>query len=129
MNQLRTAELTESLARLLAEATAEQRLGDGGRLAWLGHQLRIYSQRLVGFAAAPNMNREALRDSDLFRCVEVGAIAVEAEMAAMPSLSLRSAQWERVITAIDKFRQNGTAERAARIADAVKMWQDELTAA
>jgi hypothetical protein len=129
MNQLRTAELTESLARQLAEATAEQQLGDGGRLAWLAHHLDLYAGRLVGFAAAPNMNLQALRNSVLFSCVEVGATAVEAEMASRRSLSVRSARWARVIAAIDEFRQEGTAEGAARIADAVKMWQADLAQA
>jgi len=63
--------LEDAYLQLLLDDAPGSEPGSPMRLSWLASHFRLYTSRLVAFANTPSVDLPTLRNSDLFRAVEV----------------------------------------------------------
>ena len=125
---MQRAELEAALDRHLAEENPGAAIGSATRLRWLSHHLSLYTSRLAGFAALPDVPIDALQEHDLFRAVEAGVAALEREFAASVTTRNLSAEWSSVRDAIGTLHTDFNRARIDALHAAAFEWRAKVFA-
>jgi hypothetical protein len=91
------------------------------RLSWLANQFSLYTSRLTGFANSPTVEVSALRNSDLFRAVEVSANELAREIQ-YETANVQE-RWKEVARALKEVQREWTAPRVARLQKLAQTWR------
>ena len=112
--------LADAYLRLLLDEAPGSEPGSARRLGWMANQFGLYTSRLAAFANTPIVDVRALRSSDLFRAVQVGAAELEREVQSHPASVER---WREVSQALRELQIDWSAPRMERLHQLVQTWQ------
>ena len=116
------------MVRELQAALPSARAGSLPRLEWLGHHLDLYVDRLVGFAAVPNVPVPSLVASDLFACVAISAELLQAELETAPRSDQLAAAWSRLKVAVAEVTRLRQSSAIDELRLAAVAWKSSLGA-
>lgn len=122
------AELEAALDRHIAEENPGAPIGSATRLRWLSHHLSLYTSRLAGFAAIPDVPIDALQEHDLYRAVEAAAAAIDREFAASVTTRNLRSEWSGVRDALDTLHTNLGRARIDALHVAAFEWRAKVFA-
>ena len=125
---MQLAEMESSLEQQLHEEIPGAEPGSPLRLNWLSHRFSLYASRLSGFATAVSAPVGTLRESDLFRAVEVGAAVVAREVETSPAQNEIRNAWKDVIAALNALRSDFTQTRIAVLSEEADRWRSKVLA-
>ena len=102
--------------------------GSFSRLDWLTQHLNLYVERLVGFAASPNVPVPPLVAGDLFTCVTLCAELLQAEIQMAPRSAELTAAWSHFQLALGEVPRVRQSTTIAKLQVATLAWASTLGA-
>jgi hypothetical protein len=113
--------LTDAYVRLLLDEAPASEPGSARRFGWMANQFGLYTSRLAAFANTPAVDVRALRNSDLFRAVEIGAAELEREVLSHPAAVQE--HWREVSQALRELQMDWSASRMEHLDQLAQTWR------